>query len=362
MSGGTTTKGKNKKQPENPSKMTKQTLSVEATGELAREASLDSISLQIRTLTAEIKTELQANKEEITTEMRKELSEFKRDINKLLDNMDKEIKEQTERIQDGETRTEELEQWSYDANKAIQHMLQQQKYMEDKLEDFEARARRNNLRVYGIKESKEAKPSELKDMIEGWLKKELGLEDDLQIQRVNRAQAPKPREGQTPRSIIIQFQQSKTKDMILYKAWEKKKMTFEGEGVYFDHDYTAKVLQQRKAYLPIKKKLKSMKIRFQTPYTKMRIFWEDGMKIYNNAEEAARDLKTRGCEVEGFQMAEEGIHKDKETNVKGLASWKQVGDIGTMKDRVRERLQEYELRRKKTDGGEETRGSIAQEK
>uniref|UniRef100_A0A1A8CPG6 L1 transposable element RRM domain-containing protein n=2 Tax=Nothobranchius kadleci TaxID=1051664 RepID=A0A1A8CPG6_NOTKA len=353
MSGGTTNKWKSKKQPEDPSKDTKQMLTVGATGELTRVASLDSISLQIRTLTAEMKTELQANKEEITTEMRKELTDFKRDINKLLDNMDKEIKEQTKRIQDGETRTEELEQWSCEANEAIQHMLQQQKYIGDKLEDIEARARRNNLRVYGIKESKEVKPSELKETIEEWLKKELGLEEDLQIQSAHRAQAPKPKEGQAPRSIIIQFQQSKTKDMILNKAWEKgKKIMFEGEGVYFDHDYTAKVLQQRKAYLPIKKKLKSMKIRFQTPYTKMRIFWEDGMKSYNSAEEAVRDLKSRGCAVEGLQMAEEEMQKNKEANAKGPASWKKVGDNGMLKNRVRERLQEYELRRKKTEGGE----------
>lgn len=40
-----------------------------------------------------------------------------------------------------------------------------------------------------------------------------------------------------------------------------------------------------------------MTMRFQTPYTKMRIFWNEGPQSYNNAMVAALDLRARGYEV-----------------------------------------------------------------
>lgn len=51
------------------------------------------------------------------------------------------------------------------------------------------------------------------------------------------------------------------------------------------------IVEQRKAYGPIKLALKERGIRYQTPYTKMRVPWDSGLRIYGSAEEAAQDCR-----------------------------------------------------------------------
>ena len=76
---------------------------------------------------------------------------------------------------------------------------------------------------------------------------------------------------------------------MLSKAWKKKIITVGANRIYFDYDYSAGVLQKRKAYAKVKKVLKNQGIRFQTPFTKMRIH-QRVKKTYNTADEATEDL------------------------------------------------------------------------
>ncbi|KAI4893913.1 hypothetical protein NFI96_032531 [Prochilodus magdalenae] len=51
-------------------------------------------------------------------------------------------------------------------------------------------------------------------------------------------------------------------------------------------------------YAEAKRELKSKKIRFQTPFpAKLRVFYEDGVKVYQTATEATRDMVKRGLAV-----------------------------------------------------------------
>lgn len=52
-------------------------------------------------------------------------------------------------------------------------------------------------------------------------------------------------------------------------------------------------MQKRKAYIGIKRVLKEKKIRFQTPLTKLQVHWSNGVKTYDSAMEAARDMRER---------------------------------------------------------------------
>ena len=58
------------------------------------------------------------------------------------------------------------------------------------------------------------------------------------------------------------------------------------------------MVQKRKSYLGIKKVLKDKGIRFQTPLAKIRIYWQAGVKTYDDAIDAARDMRERGLEME----------------------------------------------------------------
>ena len=149
--------------------------------------------------------------------------------------------------------------------------------MMDKLDDLESRSRRNNLRIYGIPEDAELRSDSVVAFIDTWLKDELSIETDLQIQRAHRALAPKPKTGQPPRSIVFNFQQFNVKEMVLKEAWGKKTVKLGESRIYFDHDYSVRMLQQRKASVNMKKILKGEGILFQTPLNKMRIHWASGM-------------------------------------------------------------------------------------
>ena len=149
--------------------------------------------------------------------------------------------------------------------------------MMDKLDDLESRSRGNNLRIYGILEDAELRSDSVVVFIEKWLKDKLSIETDLQIQRAPRALAPKPKKGQPPRSIVLNFQQFNVKEMVLKEAWGKKTVKLGESRIYFDHDYSVRMLQQRKASVNMKKILKGEGILFQTPLNKMRIHWASGM-------------------------------------------------------------------------------------
>lgn len=69
--------------------------------------------------------------------------------------------------------------------------------------------------------------------------------------------------------------------------------------VMFAHDFPAEVNSRLKEYKDIRKILKEKQIRFQTPYpAKMKIYWDNGACVYNNATKAAEDMIKRGYPVD----------------------------------------------------------------
>ncbi|KAF3837846.1 hypothetical protein F7725_009614 [Dissostichus mawsoni] len=129
--------------------------------------------------------------------------------------------------------------------------------------------------------------------------------------------------------------------MVLKKAWPKK-IVVEGWPLIFDHDYATEVVQKRKAYSGIKKLLKERGIRFQTPLTKMRIHWDDGLKLYGSAQEAACDMRKRGFSVGPTGSTAPDHEATLESLHQGLP-WQRVGERrdGTAR-RKEEKLQEFE--------------------
>lgn len=58
---------------------------------------------------------------------------------------------------------------------------------------------------------------------------------------------------------------------------------------FVDHDYPIEVLKKRNEYREAKKILREKRIKFQTPYPyKMRVFYDNGTRLYKDAAEATR--------------------------------------------------------------------------
>lgn len=196
------------------------------------------------------------------------------------------------------------------------------------------------MRIFGVPEGIQGES--LPRFVEELLLKELALPSgtNLLIQRAHRATGRRPAPGETPWSIIVNFLQFDTKELILKKAWQKW-IKINNTPLYFDYDYVAEVVQKRKTYTEIKKTLKEKGIRFQTPLTRIRIHWSDGPRIHNSAQEAAREMRKRGMEV---QVKEHDEGHTLEERIRGASQWQRVGDPGMMSDltqRARGKLQEF---------------------
>ncbi|KAK7919464.1 hypothetical protein WMY93_010748 [Mugilogobius chulae] len=201
------------------------------------------------------------------------------------------------KLEEAETRVAGLESWSTAAYGALKQSLKEQKKLAEKLDDLESRSRRNNLRIYGVPEGEEG--NSVINFVENLLRTEKLVSDgtSTQIQRAHRSLGPKPGADAVPRSIVVCFLEFKTKETVLRNAWQKK-ILIKDKPLGFDHDYTAAVVQQRRAYKDIKSALKQKGIRFQSPFTKLRIHWDSGPQVYHSPVEATRELQRRGFTVE----------------------------------------------------------------
>lgn len=138
--------------------------------------------------------------------------------------------------------------------------------------------------------------------INGLLKTELSLDGDLdlQIQRAHRSLGPRPQNDATSRSIIVNFLQYNSKDLVLRAAWAKE-IRYKGRPNFFMHNYPVEInakLIKAKEYREIKRALKENKIRFK-PLTLPRCeSWEKGPQLYGSTAEAGKDVNKSGYAVD----------------------------------------------------------------
>lgn len=294
--------------------------------QVAMDAIAKELTEQMKALRDDIRNDLRAFKEEIKAQVKLELSELKVDIDRRFRDVAKELHEQKKEIEGTQARIIELEEWNVEANELIQELLRDKRKVSDKLEDLESRSRRNNLRIFGIPEDSE-KSGQTIGFVTQWLKEEFGLDMDLQIQRAHRALTEKPDSDSPPRSLIVNFLQYSTKELVLSRAWEKKDIKVGNSKVFFDHDYSLGVLKKRREYRHAKKVLKERGVRFRTPFTKILIHWPGGKKLYNTAEEATAAVRQKGWEVDdpGEETAGDSSRSRRRPMDASSSTWRQVG-------------------------------------
>ena len=297
---------------------------------------LTDITKEIRELKGEMKNDITA----LDTSFKQEFANFKEEVNNRLKANSDELQDQKKSLNEAQTRIEELETFTMEAKDALLTTLREQRKLQDKLTDLEGRSRRNNVRIFGVPEGTEG--DSVTRFVEELLQRELTLPEgtNLLIQRAHRAAARRPGPGEAPRSIIINFLRFDTKELVLKTAWQKR-VKLGNSPLFFDNDYAAEVVQKRRAYMEIKKTLKAKGIRFQTPLTRIRIHWTDGPRLYNSAQEAAKEMVKRGMDV---QMKEAGGERTMEERIQMASPWQRVGDTaarGGLTQRARGRLQEF---------------------
>ena len=96
--------------------------------------------------------------------------------------------------------------------------------MRNKLDNLDGQSRRNNVIVQGIPESEGNETwAECEEAVKNCLQQDMGLDEDIRIERAHRL--PKPyamRDKGYPRDIIVKLSFYKDKETILYQARSRK--------------------------------------------------------------------------------------------------------------------------------------------
>ena len=240
--------------------------------ESIRTAVSEVMSKGMAALQAELKKDLSDFRTYFREDIRKQMDEFASEVNRKIQDVTGQIEGAVERVGQMEENLLVMERWDIGVKDTLTQLLTKQRALQEKVTDLEGRSRRNNIGTYGIPEDTEG--TSAVTFIENLIKTELGSElcRELGIERAHRAMAPKPPPSAPPRSMVIRFLQFSVKEKILHAAW-KKELRVQKKRVYFDHDYATEVQNKRKEYIPIKKILRDKGVRFQTPLTRMRVFF-----------------------------------------------------------------------------------------
>lgn len=285
----------------------------------------------------ELKSDLQGD----NAKLKLDIGQLGQEINGKLDIIATDVQGLSQRMDEAEARVNQVESWAEEATEALCTCLEQQRKLQIKVLDLESRSRRNNIRVFGIPEGQEG--VSVTQFIEKLLQSQLQLPEDfnLKIQRAHRALASKPPPGASPRAVIVNFLEFSTKEMILREVWKKGKIQVGTAFIHFDHDYAPEIVKRRKEYNAIKKILKDKGIRFQTPFTNMRIHWESGVRTYSSAREVYKELKRRGFQVEEPVTDDGG--PSAESRLRELLGWQPACSSGpAVALRAKAKLQEFQ--------------------
>uniref|UniRef100_A0A3Q2XDV2 L1 transposable element RRM domain-containing protein n=1 Tax=Hippocampus comes TaxID=109280 RepID=A0A3Q2XDV2_HIPCM len=219
----------------------------------------------------------------------KQMEEMKQGLENLREETNRKLESVNAGIRTLEERADEVEEWSTEVQEILTVSLEHQRKLQQKVADLEGRSRRNNIRIWGLKEGVEGDSTT--DYVDKLIHKELGISEDIQleIQRAHRALAPKAQLNKPPRAMIVNFLRFNIKENVLKTAW-RTPLQVEGNRVTFDHDYTTEVAAKRREYAGLKKILKEKRIRFQSLMDTLMVHWTEGVKIYNSAQEAAEAI------------------------------------------------------------------------
>lgn len=209
-----------------------------------------------------------------------------------------EIGQLKERLDAAEERIVENESSDMEMTRVLIQILRTQKLLQEKCENLESRARRTNLRIYAIPEK-----SNMVDFIIKFLSENLGV-TGVHIERAHQSTVKNPRAGRTeqPRSIVIRFQSYAEKHRVLQAAWTKKEVRLNGQGIFFDEDFTAHVYKERAKYIKVRKQLLERNIKTRILYpARLKVFVAGGhVKVFDNPQAAAEGLQEFGITMESF--------------------------------------------------------------
>lgn len=181
-------------------------------------------------------------------------------------------------------------------------MIAIQEKLQNKLLSLDSYSRREILRLYGVPEGVEAEAPSMIECVEKLLRENLNIPEStlFQIQTAFLALASPLPNGSQPGSIVVKLLSFKVKEEVLRMLWQKKGISWNNNRINLDHDYPPEIMAMRKKYAEVRRILKEKNLRFRTVHLRagrLKVFYEEGTKIYNTVEDATADLASQGLPV-----------------------------------------------------------------
>lgn len=159
------------------------------------------------------------------------------------------------------------------------------------LDDQENRARRKNLRLVGFPEGVEGKDTVA--FIQEWLPKILELEGEtFEVERAHRSLLQRPMDGARPCAIVIRLLRFSDTVKITEAARNKSSLHYGNSTIMIFRDMSTALYKKRKAFMPLKRKLKEKNITFRLLHpTTFSMDLEGGRRTFTTPQAAENYLK-----------------------------------------------------------------------
>lgn len=160
------------------------------------------------------------------------------------------------------------------------------------LEPAEARSRRDNLRIFGVKEGVEG--TNAITYFEKWLPSLLNMKTKIRLDRCHRSLG-EPTSG-SPRAVIMKLHYLTDKREVLALSGKNKQIFFEGALITIRQDVPQNVRQQRRSFNDVCQMLITKGIRFRMLFpATLRFTYENRRFSFDSAEEALKVASAIGA-------------------------------------------------------------------
>lgn len=250
-------------------------------GDATSMADLSAVLTELKSLRSEFGSKLDSIDDRLgkmassITALENSMSEVKRNV-----------AANTTRMEEAENRIMSTEEHVEKNTTDLTNAMKRIAYLETKTEDLENRSRRNNLRLFGLREGAEGSQP-LLDFIQSMLPRWLELDADrtFTLERAHRTLAP-PKPNQD-RAVLIRFLKFQDREFV-FRSVKQRDITHEGNKLFFAQDLSAETMRQRFGFNTIKKMFieKGTFRGFQLNPCKMRVLHNGRIHSFSSPKEA----------------------------------------------------------------------------
>ncbi|KAK7903955.1 hypothetical protein WMY93_016562 [Mugilogobius chulae] len=203
-----------------------------------------------------------------------------------LDNAMGSLVEQFTEIQQRVSKTEDD---ICDAEKRVKDLEKSVAQLQSKVDYLENKSRQSNLLILGVPELSEG--TDCTAFVQRLIPELLGRENFIEPLRVERCHRIGDRQRaevrRRPRPLIMKLLSYQDKVKILHHARMRGNLSFQDKRVYIFPDFSEAVQEKRKAFLPVKRKLQKLGIRYIMHFPAILSFTHQGKyQRFNTPAEA----------------------------------------------------------------------------